>query len=62
MTIKCIEFDLSTSHPQLHVSHRGAQGVHRTAVIRARVGLCQVVHQQLSLPLFVYDFTPVLLG
>lgn len=41
---------------QLHVAHRGAEGVHRTTVVQAGVSLCQVEHLQFGLPLHVCDF------
>ena len=41
------------------MAHCGADGVHRSTVVRAGVGLCQVVHQQFCLLPFIYDFIPV---
>lgn len=41
------------------MAHGGADGVHRTAVEGAGVGLRQVVHDQFGLPLLVFDFIAV---
>ncbi|TNN36863.1 hypothetical protein EYF80_052974 [Liparis tanakae] len=44
-----------SSMEHLHAAHRGADGVHRTAVIEASVSLRQVVHHKFGLALFVFD-------